>query len=215
MTYLEAINSVLTRLREPTVSTVSETPYSKLIGEFINDAVIQVENAADWSMLRASVLVTLVEGVFSYTLQDIKSNSEIQRIVCDENNVFLRYTPQDWMTNKYFNQTVPLSAPTHYTINGTDADGNTIIDVYPKPDTNYTLYAEVVKRTHRITANDETLIVPWFPVVQLALAFAIRERGEVGSDTVTEQLAAAKNAMSDAIAIDMQRNREELVWRAV
>jgi hypothetical protein len=212
MTYLEAINSVLVRLREPKVSVSDETPYSALIGEFINDAVNQVENAWDWAALRATVRVNMVEGVFSYTLPDIYYNSEVHRIICEETNNFLTYASQEWMTNKFFNTTLVDGQPTHYTMNGMNEDGDSIIDIYPKPDQAYTLYVEVVKRTHRITANDETLIVPWFPVVQLALAFAIRERGEVGSDTVTEQLAAAKNAISDAIAIDAQRNREELVW---
>ena len=215
MTYLEAINSVLVRLREPKVSTVNETPYSALVGEFVNDAVHQVENAADWSALRATIKMNTIEGVFSYTLPDIKYNSEIARVVCEESNTFLKYASEAWFTDRYFNRDVIEGQPTHFTVNGTDVDGNAIIDIYPKPDQAYTLYAEVVKRTHRITANDETLIVPWFPVVQLALAFAIRERGEVGSDTVTEQLSAAKNALSDAIAIDMQRNREELVWHSV
>jgi hypothetical protein len=215
MTYLEAVNSVLTRLREPHVSTVKETQYSTLVGEFVNDAVHQVENAADWSALRATVRIDVSEGVFSYTLPDIKYNSEIARVLCEENNTFLRYQSEAWFTDRYMNRDVVETAPTHFTVNGTDTDGNAIIDIYPKPDQAYILYAEVVKRTHRITADDETLIVPWFPVIQLALAFAIRERGEVGSDTVTEQLAAAKNALSDAIAIDMQRNREELIWYTV
>ena len=212
MTYLEAINSVLVRLREPKVSTSDETPYSALIGEFINDAVNQVENAWDWAALRATVRVNTSEDVFSYTLPDIYYNSEVHRVICEETNTFLAYAGQEWMTNKFFNTTLVAGQPTHYTMNVMNEDGDSIIDIYPKPDQAYTLYVEVVKRTHRITANDETLIVPWFPVVQLALAFAIRERGEVGSDTVTEQLAAAKNAISDAIAIDAQRNREELVW---
>ena len=38
MTYLELVNDVLIRLRETTVSTVSETTYSALIGKFVNDA---------------------------------------------------------------------------------------------------------------------------------------------------------------------------------
>ena len=37
MTYLQLVNSVLRRLREEEVSTVSQNSYSKLIGEFVND----------------------------------------------------------------------------------------------------------------------------------------------------------------------------------
>ena len=52
MTYLEAVNKVLRRLRENTVSSVDETIYSRLIGEFVNDANHMVEDAWDWSNLR-------------------------------------------------------------------------------------------------------------------------------------------------------------------
>ena len=44
MTYLEMVNDVLVRLREPVVTTVSETTYSALIGKFVNDAKRQIED---------------------------------------------------------------------------------------------------------------------------------------------------------------------------
>jgi hypothetical protein len=49
MTYLEAVNSVLRRLREREVLSVSESAYSKLIGDFVNDARNEVETAWGWS----------------------------------------------------------------------------------------------------------------------------------------------------------------------
>ena len=49
MTYLDAINRVLRRLREDEVSSVTSTAYSKLIGDYVNDAVRLVEDAWDWS----------------------------------------------------------------------------------------------------------------------------------------------------------------------
>ena len=51
MTYLQAVNKVLKRLRENTVSSVDETLYSRLVGEFVNDANRMVEDAWDWSEL--------------------------------------------------------------------------------------------------------------------------------------------------------------------
>ena len=42
MTYLEAINKVLRRLREDEVASPDTSSYSKLIGEFINDANLLV-----------------------------------------------------------------------------------------------------------------------------------------------------------------------------
>ena len=62
MTYLQAVNKVLKRLRENTVSSVDETLYSRLVGEFVNDANRMVEDAWDWSSLRETKVVTTVVG---------------------------------------------------------------------------------------------------------------------------------------------------------
>ena len=53
MTYLQLVNSVLRRLRENEVASVTDNDYSKLIGEFVNDSNRLVEDAWDWSYLRA------------------------------------------------------------------------------------------------------------------------------------------------------------------
>ena len=62
MTYLELVNDVLTRLRETSVSTVSETTYSALIGKFVNDAKRQIEDAYTWNCLAQTVTVTTASG---------------------------------------------------------------------------------------------------------------------------------------------------------
>ena len=46
MTYLQLVNSVLRRLREDEVDTVDQNSYSKLIGEYVNDAKRAVEDAS-------------------------------------------------------------------------------------------------------------------------------------------------------------------------
>ncbi len=44
-TYLSMVNDVLTRLRESTVSSVTQNDYSSLIGSLVNDAKREVEDA--------------------------------------------------------------------------------------------------------------------------------------------------------------------------
>ena len=55
-TYLAIMNSVLRRLREDEVSEVTQTTYSKMVGDYINDAKEAVENSHDWSTLRLSLI---------------------------------------------------------------------------------------------------------------------------------------------------------------
>jgi hypothetical protein len=38
MTYLNLVNNVLRRLREDEVSNVSESTYSAMVGDYVNDA---------------------------------------------------------------------------------------------------------------------------------------------------------------------------------
>ena len=38
MTYLDIVNNVLRRMREDEVSSIAETTYSKMVGDFVNDA---------------------------------------------------------------------------------------------------------------------------------------------------------------------------------
>ena len=68
MTYLELVNDVLVRLREPTVATVTATDYSTLIGKFVNDAKRQIEDAFSWNVLGQTITVTTTSGTYSYAL---------------------------------------------------------------------------------------------------------------------------------------------------
>ena len=59
-TYLQIVNEVLTRLREPTVQTVTENTLSTLVGQWVNDVKRQVNDAYDWDALNTYVDVTTV-----------------------------------------------------------------------------------------------------------------------------------------------------------
>lgn len=65
-TYLQLVNDVLVRLRESTVSSVSQTPYSNLIGALINDAKREVEDSWQWSQLIDYLTFSCISGISSY-----------------------------------------------------------------------------------------------------------------------------------------------------
>ena len=64
-TYLEIVNDVLTRLREPTVQTVTENTLSTLVGQWVNDVKRQVNDAYDWDALNTYVDVTTVPNQYT------------------------------------------------------------------------------------------------------------------------------------------------------
>ena len=64
-TYLDLINDVLVRLREPQVLSVSQNTYSSLIGKLINDAKREIEDSWNWDVLRSTVSFTTQQGTFN------------------------------------------------------------------------------------------------------------------------------------------------------
>lgn len=215
MTYLELVNSVLRRLRETTVATYDQNSYSALIGEFVNDAKRYCEDAWDWSALRNTITATTTAGTFSYVLTDGGQRLKVLNVVNDTSNIFVQYQTATWMTDKFLNQDPPQSSPRNYSFNGVDANGDTVVDLYPIPDQEYLVRFNVIQRPGRFTADSDTLQIPDDPVIQWALAYALRERGETGGQSASEQLVFARQSLQDAIALDAQKHPEETIWTYV
>jgi hypothetical protein len=212
MTYLELVNNVLKRLRERTVATVDETTYSTLIGVLVNDAKSEVENTWNWSALRQTLTLTTTSGVFNYELNGTGNNFSVMDVVNDNGNFFMEYRTQHDFNQFYLNQTPASGSPRYYNFNGVSADGDTMVDLYPKPDTIYTVYFNIIQRTADLSAGTDKLTVPSLPVQLLAYAKAVEERGEDGGVASTSAYATAQRVLNDAIAQDSQRHTEELEW---
>lgn len=212
MTYLELVNNVLKRLRERTVATIDQTTYSTLISVLINDAKTEIENAWNWSALRQTLTLTTTSGVFNYELNGTGNNFSVMDVVNDSGDFFMEYRTQHDFNQFYLNQTPASGNPRYYNFNGVSADGDTLVDVYPKPDTIYTIYFNIIQRTGDLSAGTDKLTVPSLPVLLLAYAKAIEERGEDGGVASSSAYATATRVLNDAIAQDAQRHTEELEW---
>ena len=212
MTYLQLVNSVLRRLREDEVSSVSQNSYSKLIGEFVNDAKRTVEDSYDWTALRTTLTVSTDTTSFNYILTGSQNRMKVLDVINDTSDFFMQYRGSRWMDNAFLIETPPLGSPQFYSFNGVDANGDNGVDVYPKPDGVYQLRFNVVLRTEDFTTDTERLGVPSSPVIQLATALGARERGETGGTSAAELFALADNTLADAIAIDASQHPEENTW---
>lgn len=212
MTYKDLVNNVLKRLRERQVTTVSENTYSDLIGVLVNDAKTEVENAWNWSALRQTLTLTTTSGVFNYELNGTGNNFSVMDVVSEDGNFFMEYRTQHDFNQFYLNQTPASGVPRYYNFNGVSSDGDTLVDVYPKPDTIYTIYFNIIQRTPDLSADSDTIVVPSYPVLLLAYAKAVEERGEDGGASSMSAYATAQRVLNDAIAQDSQRHVEELEW---
>ena len=215
MTYLQLVNNVLKRLRERTVSTVEETAYSTLISILINDAKEEVENAWAWSALRETLTVTTVADTFNYELNGTQNRLTVLDALNDSDNFFLQYKEAHEMNNLFLNSTPSRETPRYYSFNGVSSDGDTLIDLYPIPNGVYTLRFNVIKRTADLATDSDTLTIPSQPVIHLAYAKAVEERGEDGGVAGMSAYNTAQRFMSDAIALDAAKHPEETIWYTV
>ena len=215
MTYLELVNAVLRRLREKEVGTVTQTAYSKLIGDFINEAKADVENAWDWSSLRTTLALNTTSGVFNYELNGTQNNFEILDVWNDTSNVEMTPKTAHWFNAEFLTAEPQAGQPMFYNFNGVSADGDAQVDIYPVPDGVYSLLFNVSMRNRVLTDDNDVIYVPHRPVVLLALAMAIEERGEDGGQQSVNAYGMASSAMSDEIAYDAARHPEDTVWYSV
>lgn len=214
MTYLDIVNNILKRLRERTVSSVSENSYSALIGVLVNDAKREVENSWNWSALRSTISATTTNGIFSYELNGSQNRMTVLDVYNDTDNTFMRYKDAHWMTGQYLNDPVEGS-PMYYSYNGVSADGDTMVDLYPKPDGVYTVRFNGVLREDDLDGDGDSTLLPAQPILLLAYAKAIEERGEDGGVGASSAYMAAQRSLADAVSFDTAKHPEELLWSEV
>lgn len=216
MTYLDLVNNVLIRLREEQVTTVSATTYSTLIGEFVNDAKRQVEDAWNWTALRSTLTVTTAADTFNYEMNGAGVRFKVLDVINDTSNFFMKQESSSWFNNALLNTaTAETGEPKYYTFNGVSSDGDIQADVYPIPDGVYSLRFNFVVPQAKLTSDTTTILVPSEPVIFGAYARAIAERGEDGGLTTSEATLLAANSLNDAIAIEANHFPSELIWNEI
>lgn len=211
MNYLTLVNNVLKRLREDTVTTVNSNTYSSLIGSIVNDAKTSIESSWDWSHLRSTIVVTTVSGTAEYSLvgSGDRMNLLLFRDVTTGNN--LMYQAKNWMDS----QVAMSGTPRYFTYSGIDSNGDTKVTLYPTPDAVYTLNFNGVFRQEDLSGDSDIILIPWQPVMHLAIAFAARERGETGGTSAQEYFSIADRYIADAVAIDATKHPEEMIYSVV
>ena len=215
MTYLELVNAVLRRLREKEVGTVQQTAYSKLIGDFVNEAKAQIENAWDWSSLRTTLALDTTSGIFNYELNGTQNNFEILDVWNDTSNIEMKSKTASWFNAEFLTAEPQSGEPIFYNFNGVSSDGDAQVDVYPIPDSSYSLLFNVSLRNTVLNEDNDVIYIPHRPVILTALAMAMEERGEDGGQQSVNAYIMAQNAIADEISYDAARHPEDTVWYSV
>lgn len=214
MNYIQLVNSVLRRLRETEVSSVADNAYSKLIGEFVNDAKRQVEDSYSWNALSDTLSAVTANGIFNYVLVGSGQRFRIIDVINDTDDFNLKYQTVQEMNRLFLMTSAEQGSPRYYNFNGTDANGDTQVDIYPIPDKVYNIRFNVIKPQTKLLADADILLVPEEPVIFNATARAMAERGEDGGIQSNEMYAIYNQSLADAIAIESSRYEEEGEWFA-
>lgn len=213
-TYLDVVNDVLTRLREPTVTSVNNTAYSRLIGKLVNDAKREIEDAHDWNALASTITITTVDGTYNYTLTGSRTRFRTFDVLNDTNNWRLQYRPTNWMNEQFLLTTASKGSPYYYNYNGVSSSGDTQVDLFPIPNDAYTIRFNLTIPQADLSSDSTVLLIPDHVVAQYAYAKAISERGEDAGVSSAEAFSIYRNSLADAIAIERNHYDEDMVWVA-
>lgn len=212
MNYIQLVNDVLVRLREPEASSVSDNAYVKLIARFVNDSKRVVEDSYNWNALSETLSADTTADVFNYVLVDSGQRFRVIDVINDTTNAFVELASTRWMNQQFLMTTPVRGAPAYYNFNGTNANGDTQVDLYPIPNGVYNIRFNIIKPQEPLVANADVLLVPHEPVILGALARAQAERGEDGGVQAGETYQLMRQSLADAIALESGRYLEEQQW---
>lgn len=240
MNYLELINSVCRRLREPIVGTPSDNAYSLLIGEFVNDAKTYVESKWPWNALKDTVNISTVAGTAGYNLLSynaaksaaplregsrLYTNSEDHKpfvLIYDSNNSVsrlpivsdiyqaLQRTQQTLTSTRGRPSVCFFDSIDHDLI---ESDKTRLrLNLYPTPDAVYTVQVWAINPQSRLSNASDVLHVPYLPVILTAHLYAMYERGEELGEAIGLTSGKANEALANEISLDQEVSGTDFIF---
>lgn len=215
MQYIQLVNDVLVRLRETEVSSVNDNAYSKMIGKFVNDSKRMVEDAYNWNALSDTLSAVTATDIFNYVLVGSGQRFRVIDVLNDTSDTILGNATTKWMNQQFLLTSQTKGAPNYYNFNGTDSNGDTQVDLFPIPNGVYNIRFNIIKPQVALSADADKVLVPSEPIIMLAYAKALAERGEDGGLASSEAYGLYKTSLADAISLESGRYIEESQWDAI
>jgi hypothetical protein len=119
------------------------------------------------------------------------------------------------MDQQFLLTTPQKGSPQYYNFNGVNSSGDTQVDLYPIPNGVYNVRFNIIRPQVPLTSDSTSVLVPHEPIVFLAYARALAERGEDGGLASNEAYQLYLQSLSDAIALESGRYLEEQEWIAI
>jgi hypothetical protein len=226
MTFLQIVNKVLARLREDTVSSVSESSYAQLIGDFVNDAKEHMEDVWFWSVYETAVSTSILgdSSTTSYDLTSTNDRSFLIRRVRDQLPMAFDVTSGDqagqlrdmsYKELRYrqsqLDATAVAAIPTDFAIKpDSDGRGYSLELLYPSSAARtWESHWYIPQTALEGDATDDStnVLLPAAPLIAGALMFALNERGEEMGEPGNVAERRFHRALAAAMELDMQVNK--------
>ncbi len=213
MTYLEAINAVLLRLRQSQVSSWDANDYSKLIGQFVNEAKREVEDAHEWHALRTYALSALIgNGSEAADFSDTNQRTRIVQVFNNTEDAPMYQKPRNQIVRLRNVGTTTTGCPSFYAGGGFTATGQIRLELWPTSDGSYTITLDAIVPQDDLTENNTMIKVPPNPVKLRALALALAERGDDGGQPFAQVMQEYNIALTDAVNRDKDNGPHHEAW---
>lgn len=223
-TQLVIVNNILRRLRETEVSSVSSNAYSKLLGQFVNDAKADMEDVNyEWSVYVNEIDTTiLADGTRTYDITETNDRSWLMRnymddrvpaaydITTNEVSVLCDIPPKELkrIRNTTLNITDDENSPRVFAVVA-DSDGRGwTIEVLWGADNarSWRTYWYIPQADLALDGTDDSteIKLPARPVEMRAYFYALNERGEEMGEPGGVAETRAQVALASALETDMQ-----------
>ena len=221
-TQLKIVNNILTRLREDETASVSTSAYSKLIGQFVNDAKNDMEDMNyEWSVYETEIdTAVLADGTLTYDLTETNDRSWIIRDYRDD-RLPAAYDVTSGEVGQLFdcplkelrreraltNTIVDVENPKVFAVT-TDADGRgfTLRLLWGSTEARtWRSYWYVPQADLELDGTDDAteILLPSRPIEMRALFYALNERGEEMGEPGGIAFERANVAVAAAMENDM------------
>ncbi len=212
MTYLEAINGVLLRMRLSQVSSWDASDYTKLIGQFVNEAKREVEDAHEWHALRTTIDASIVATDTTVTFAGTSERTRVIQVFNDTNNTPMFPRPRNRIVYLRNVGSTSDARPDWYALSGYNASGEITLDLWPGSDGAYDLTLDCINPQADLSSNNTRISIAPSPIRLRALALALAERGDDQGQTFAQVMNEYQIALNDAVVRDQDNGPDHEAW---
>lgn len=211
-TALQLANLALAELREPTISTFTESDYAALVLSKLNQAKREIEDTAPWDCLRTVLTFSTVSGTETYSLgtggvATGGTTNERSYLVKDERGLPMIFdttskTQLSIVGKEYHRSLSQLNQMTNAQpgpVSILKANTGMTLRFYPKPNGIYAISSTWVIPQPDFAATGTELTVPHAPVYLRCASLLAEERGDGMGSRAAALKAMSDDALNDAI----------------